>query len=385
MKNRKYHIGYVLNSLQHGGVERYVLNLYKNLNREVFIPHIFCLRQTQSPMEEELKKEKIDVMFVPRKIGTDFQIYKKLAKQFTDKDIDLIHSNNWGTFLESAVSSTKVKGLKHLHVQHGLEFDEQNRHNFIKFKIMQTVRKFYAKKTSHYVSVSETGKKYLQEQWNVPPEKVMVIYNGIETERFKPQPETRFEYRKLLGLDENQFVIGSVGRFHTVKNWPLLITAMKGLESNIPGIKLFLIGGSDSSPLYPSFKNIVIENQLQNTVKFLFKRNDIDKVLQAFDSFVLPSKSEGLSISILEALSSGIPVIASNVGGNPELIKPNKTGLLFESENLSDLQNRIITLYENKDLRENLIKSGRQLILEKFTQTAMIKAYEDSYKECINN
>jgi sugar transferase (PEP-CTERM/EpsH1 system associated) len=377
---KKIRIAYILNSLQHGGVERYVLNLYKNLDPERFEPILICLRQTKSPMEEELERESIAVKFVPRKVGSDFGIYRLLADAIEESGTQIVHSNNWGTYLEAALASRRIPGVKHIHVQHGLEFDEKKRLGLIKYTAVSVVRRIVGRSTHQYISVSHIGSRYLQDKWGAPADKLNVIYNGIDYQRFTPNPDLRVKYRQELGLNENDFAIGTVGRFHPVKNFPLLITAMDGLEKQASNARLFLIGGSEESPLFARLNGIVTERKLRDRVTFLFKRNDIHQILNAFDVFVLPSKSEGLSISILEALSSGLPVIASNVGGNPELVFPDENGLLFESGDVKGLQSALARFANEPALRKQLGANARGIIEEKFSQQKMLNDYMDIYQ-----
>lgn len=382
--SKKIKIAYVLNSLQHGGVERYVLDLYKNIDRSKFEPFLIGLRQTKSPMEEELQKENIEVLFLPRAVGKDFKIYSRLAKTLQNKRIDLVHSNNWGTYLESAIAC-KIAGIKHIHVQHGLEFNEANRYGFLKYNAVKLTRRLLKNFTYRYLSVSQIGKKYLSDEWHIDEAKIRVIHNGIDESKFSFSSQKRKNYRKQLSLDDDHFAIGAVGRFHPVKNFPLLIEAMGRLKNSAPSARLFIIGGSTASPLYPALQKQVDELDLNSTVTFLFKRNDIADILNAFDSFVLPSKSEGLSLSILEALSTAIPVIASRVGGNPELIDEGKNGLLFESENADELSKAIRTLIENPGIQKSMRKLARQTVVDHFTHSGMINKYNQTYADIFSS
>jgi glycosyltransferase involved in cell wall biosynthesis len=171
-------------------------------------------------------------------------------------------------------------------------------------------------------------------------------------------------------------VIGTVGRLEPVKDQVTLLYAFKIILQQFPNSKLVITGdGSLASVL----KNTAASLRISNSVLFLGLRDDILELLGTMDIFVLPSISEGTSCTLLEAMSCGLPVVATNVGGNPELVLDNETGVLVPKQDSKKLSHAIITLLTNSDLRTKMSLSGRERIVQGFSLYKMIDNLKNLY------
>jgi len=205
---------------------------------------------------------------------------------------------------------------------------------------------------------------------------VHVIHNGIDLD--KPV-QARHEIRHALALGDRP-TVGIVARLAPVKNHDLLLRAWKRLLEVVPEAVLLVIGdGSQAQRLEGLRQDLA----LGNSVRFLGFRNDVSELLQALDVFVLCSLSEGLSLTLLEASSMGIPIVATDVGGNPEVVKDGMNGILVASESEIELANSLARLLQDRSLQERFGASGRTRHQQAFTLYAMVRGYATLYRELV--
>jgi N-acetyl-alpha-D-glucosaminyl L-malate synthase BshA len=224
------------------------------------------------------------------------------------------------------------------------------------------------------VCVSKQVKDYL-ESAGVKKEKLEIIYTGIDTDKFKPFSD--YNLRREFNINENTIIIGIVAVLRAAKRHIDLLEAVKEIDN----VKVVIVG---NGPQEMNIKNFIKKNNLENKVLMLGHREDIDKILPNFDIFVLPSNLEALGTALLEAQACGVPVVASRVGGIPECVSEDKTGFLFEKENVKDLREKLINLIENKNLRDEFSKNARKWIENNFSTQKMVKDTENLYKRIIN-
>jgi len=217
--------------------------------------------------------------------------------------------------------------------------------------------------TDHFVAVSEATRVHLFRTRQVPPPRVTVIYPGIDLVRFDTQerpPMVRYE----LGLPDHALVIGVVARLVTYKGHADLIAALPWILQTVPTTRLVFIG---DGPAASDLRRQVHEVGLAEHVHFLGARRDIPRLLRAFDVFVLPSHQEGLGLAIIEAMAAGLPVVATRVGGIPEVVVEGETGLLVEPGNPPELAEVIVHLLTNPYTRRQMGIKGRQRVEAYFT------------------
>jgi glycosyltransferase involved in cell wall biosynthesis len=190
------------------------------------------------------------------------------------------------------------------------------------------------------------------------------------------------EIRKELGIEPSAFVVGSVGRLVEVKNYPCLVRAFHLFSKNRPDVRLLLVG---EGPERGTIEQMIDEHALQDKVILVGRREDVPALLSAMNVFVLPSFREGLSNTILEAMCAGLPTIASNVGGNPELIVPGIAGELFECDNERELSTYLEQCYSNPQKREQMSIAAREHVERNFTLDSMVEKYENAYLRLMGN
>jgi glycosyltransferase involved in cell wall biosynthesis len=200
---------------------------------------------------------------------------------------------------------------------------------------------------------------------------VIVIYNGLNTHGFSAFPPGAHEQvRGELGIPLDAFAVGSVGRLHPQKGYDLLLQAVGFLHTRIPTLRVLIVGEGEARPALEQQRR---ELGLEEVVIFAGERRDIPAMLSALDGFVSASRWEGLSNAVLEAAAAGLPVIATRVGGTPEIVLDGETGLLVEPEDAQGLATAILQLYENPELRRRLGQAGQQRVEAAFTLRTTIQ------------
>jgi glycosyltransferase involved in cell wall biosynthesis len=229
------------------------------------------------------------------------------------------------------------------------------------------------------VAVSEDLKRFLTANVGVPAERIKVIYNGQE---LLPQIglEEKARLQGEFGLEENESVVGVVGSLYPVKGHEYLLAAVPQVLKTHPRTKFVIVGRGD---LDASLKDTVKRGGLEKRVRFLGFREDVAALLSLMDIFVLPSLSEGLSIALLEAMAAGKPVIATNVGGNPELVVDGETGYSIPPRDADTLAAKIRLLLTDQCRAKELGENGRKRVQQKFSLQAMADNYQRLYEDCL--
>ncbi len=211
----------------------------------------------------------------------------------------------------------------------------------------------------------------------LPDVKVGVIRNGVDCAHFfVPTDAQKENYRRLIGLDHTNFVLGTVANFRQEKNYPFLIRCFRNLLPRYPQLRLLCIGGG---PLIETIKDEVRGIGLDDKIFFTGFVDDVRQYLGAMDAFCLCSLKEGFPNAVLQAMSMGLPVFCSAVGENKDIVDEGQTGMLFDPNDDYQFSHGVERLIEDKSLRENLAIQGRTLIESSFTLQHMVQRYADFY------
>lgn len=272
----------------------------------------------------------------------------------------------------AGLMSGDIKIISHVH---GL-----NRTRNILRKITNSL---LAHRVSKFISVSNAVRKnIINTNWSIDPAKVITVRNGIDLELIDSVSIGRKDARSRLGIPENEIVFGTVGRLAPTKGQSYLIDAFSRLRKKIPHSRLVIIG---DGPLSGELKKKADNLGLSSSVSFLGYRNDIFELLRGFDIFVLPSLAEGLSIALLEAMASKLPVIASNVGGIAEVYGTAHCGKLVPSKDVSALESAMLEIYFlDEDQKKMLGENARKRVEEEFRVDAMSKKLSEVYESMLN-
>ena len=301
----------------------------------------------------------------------------KIAEIIKKHDVDIVHCQRhkptvYGT-LAAWVADKKVKVLTTVHGRNRTRTLSRKITNYVLFK-----------RISRIISVSNAVRDdILKTNWNLSPDKVVTVYNGIDTDKFSDSISTRQEARTHLGLAiKDAFVFGTVGRLKKVKGQAVLFRAFARVCRKYPDSWLVLAG---EGPLETELRSLAMELDIHKRVVFLGFRRDIPEVLHAYDVFVLPSISEGFGLALVEAMATGIPVIASRVGGVPEILNHRYSELLVAPSSLKELtlaMERLRVMSHEK--RNELGKALRNRVASEFTKEKMTSAMAKEYIAVMN-
>lgn len=360
MKN----ILHIIESLEFGGAEKVVLQLANGMSDTYNIS--ICITKREGELLNKLAGD-VNVFSLKADDGNNYSTVTKIKNIINDNNIDVVHIHNWGVFIESALAS-KLSGVsKVIHTVHGPYIFYNN--DFIsklKISIRHFIEKFLSKYVSKFVSVSSSIKDYMVNEIGIKNEKIEVIHNGISGLNQKtPDPN-------VPGIIN--FV--SVGRVAKIKNHQLLLNALSMIGDEIK-FHLTIVGDG------PELNNIKVQSNkllLNNKISFLGFRTDLDEILKNMDICVVTSDYEGISIAILEAMSVGMPVVASCVGGNPETVVDSETGMLFPKDDQEALAGALIKLSKNLELRRSMGDSGYQRFIKHFHEDNVFKQYSRLYE-----
>ncbi|RKX32784.1 MAG: hypothetical protein DRP46_00375 [Candidatus Zixiibacteriota bacterium] len=353
-----------------GGMENFIYNLATVADLGKYRMSIGCLQEI-GYLSEKMAKLGVETQLVNKMIPGFSIIYpRQLIKFIKNNNCRIVHTHS-GCWPKVAAACARIPGVKLLYTEHGRGYPD-NRLTVWQDKI-----------ASHYtdtvVAVSQSLREYLISKVGVPDSKVITINNGIDTERFKPSPE-RAAIREELGLTDSEFAVGVVARLAPVKNHRFLINAFRQVVKNNSRARLFIIG---DGPLRAELEELTASYGLEKNISFLGDRNDVPRILAGLDAAALSSLSEGISLTILEAMSCGLPVVATAVGGNSEIIKNGQNGFLVDTDNTAELADKLSLLGNNPELRAQMGRDARDNIMSKWSLSKMNERYQGLYDQLL--
>jgi sugar transferase (PEP-CTERM/EpsH1 system associated) len=295
--------------------------------------------------------------------GNDLALAFRLARLFRRNGTDIVHTRNAESFYYGVLGARLAGVPCVVHSEHGRTFLDR--------RIRWHVQRFLTRFTDAVFSVSEQLRADLVSHIGIPATAIQVLYNGVDLARFG-QGCDREAWRARWGVAPGRLVVGSVGRLVPVKNYGLLLRA----AAAVPEIVVVLAG---DGPQREALQEQAARLGIADRVRLLGHREDVDTLLGAFDLFVLPSLSEGMSNTLLEAMAAGVCPVVSDVGGNREIVRDGIEGCLFPSEDESALRQRLRELVADADLRARLARAARERVMAAFDIDAMVRRYADLY------
>lgn len=380
MRARAPLIVHVIHRLGVGGLENGLINLINTMPEQRYRHAIVCL-QGHTDYAKRLKRDDVVIYDVAMHDGHDFGAYLRLFRIFRRLRPAIVHTRNLSA-LESQVVATIAGVRARVHGVHGRDtydlYGKNRKYNLLRRLIRPLV--------SHYIAVSRDLQGWLIDTINVTPVRVSQIYNGVDNRRFHP-PTMPCKLQAPAGFFQpDNIVIGSVGRMAAVKDYPTLVRAFLRLVELAPELcdrlRLLIVGeGEHRAACLEQLK----KQDADQLAWLPGERSDIPELMTAMNIFVLPSLGEGISNTILEAMATGLPVVATRVGGNPELVHEGVTGLLVPPADPDAITNALLGYVRNPDLRRLHGQAGRAIIDREYSMDAMVQGYLSVYDRVLNS
>ncbi|HWP59903.1 MAG TPA: glycosyltransferase [Candidatus Acidoferrales bacterium] len=378
-------IVHVVHSLEIGGLENGVVNLVNRLDPQVF-KHVICCLSRSGKLAARIPQ---DVKIVELNLPTQqFRLpLIALARVFRRLRPDLVHTRGWGTI--DAVFAAKLARIPLVvHGEHGRDWKDVSGSAWKRNR----VRWLAGRIIDRYVVVCRFFRDWLQAACRIKADKIVCIPNGVDTARFfpvgqdgtigangaaGPGAETRGSLREKIGLPREGTLFGSVGRLDPVKDFPTLLRGFAEIEKRFPETRLAIAG---DGPLRGELARLTRSLNLEGRVFWLGERQDVPAILRCLDVFVQASLFEGMSNTILEAMATGLPIVATDTGGNGELVADKENGWLVPVGRPSALARAMESYLADPKLRSHHGARSRARALEEFALPVMAERYAGLYQ-----
>jgi sugar transferase (PEP-CTERM/EpsH1 system associated) len=367
-------IAHVVFRFDTGGLENGVVNLINHLPRDAYRHAIVSLTDI-TDFRNRVRRADVQFIALQKRPGHAYRLYPRLLKLFREMRPAIVHSRNLAA-LETVVPAWAAGVPIRIHGEHGRDMLDLHGAN----RKYQWVRKLYRPFVTQYIALSRDLERYLCANVGVPPARVEQIYNGVDAQRFRPAGLGRAQIDGCPFRDPRFWLVGTVGRMDPVKD-PLnlvraFIQALQLAPSKRERMRLLLVG---DGALYSEARGMLRQAGVADLSWLPGERSDVPDILRGLDCFVLPSLGEGISNTILEAMASGLPVIATDVGGNSELVDDKITGELVPSADPHALAQRMLVYARDRDAARAAGQNGRARVEREFSLEAMLGRYKGLY------
>ncbi len=370
--NKPIHVVHLIYRLDIGGLERVLVNCINAMPSEQYKHSVIALTDYSDEFSKLIEKD-VNLYAIHKPEGHSWKAFWHVLKKLWQLKADVLHSYNLPT-LEYQVCGLLSGIQNRIHAEHGRDIYDPEGKN----KKYQLLRKIVSPFLNKFVCVSEDLYLWLKHTVNIAPGKCELIYNGIDTDKYQ------LKTHKIVinNTQQNKFVFGCVGRLQAIKDHKLLISAyaLACIQDKhfSQSTQLSIIG---DGPLRSTLEEQVDCLPVSDNIWFAGARHDMEKVYHSFDTFIMSSLGEGIPMTMLEAMSTGLPVISTNVGGIPEIVS-EKTALLVPPANAEQLAAAMLNMFSVKDeiQFQNMRIAARKEVVERFSEENMVNRYQRLYQ-----
>jgi glycosyltransferase involved in cell wall biosynthesis len=363
----KINILFVIWGLEPGGAEKVVVYLANGLDRSCFRPVICCLNDRRGlPVNDDVK-----IYYLQKKPGFDPAIIWRIKDIIKQEDIHIINTHLWTANVWGRLAGF-LSRVPVVVTEHSVDLWKSTRY--------QLIDRILAHFMSGMIAVSDNVRDFYTNMVGIAPRKIIVIPNGINASRFMMNKDPTAK-KQELGLAQARPLIGVVGRLVIQKGHTYLIQGLPQIKQQFPDARMVIIG---DGPERENLQNEVERLSLTPDVVFLGTRiNDLPELYNMLDVVVLPSLREGLSMTLLEALASGKPVVTTDVSSNKKVISHDFLGSVVPPGNVAELAQAVIDVLQEPATLE-IIEKRRQYVREHFSSERMIRQTEVCFKRAIS-
>jgi glycosyltransferase involved in cell wall biosynthesis len=365
------HVAYCIHNISSGGAESHLLKVVRSIDRSRFKPFLFCLGNSHGmPLREGFMSAGVEIFDL--KISGHLLSVDSLRKtlQLTQllrgKNINIVH----GYLYEGNIIgwlSGRLSGIPVISSRRSVDHYSRP---------LRVISKFCNRVSDGVTANSKAVADFMIREERCRPKKITLIPNGVATDVVPLSESEKNSVRHSWGIPEKAFVVGTVARFSWKKGYEHFVNAASHVIGKDPNVYFVSIG---DGPMRGQIEELAKRLNLSSRVVFTGWQTEVQRKMSAFDVYVCASKIEGMSNALLEAMSQGLPVVATDVGGNRENVVPDVTGLLVPSEANGALGKAIMKLVDNPQLVYEMGKRGRERVVSHFSVEAMVRQMENLY------
>ena len=357
-----------------GGLENGVVNLLNHMPASAYRHMVLALTEV-TDFKRRVQRDDVTFLALNKPPGHALGLYPRLYRLFRELRPAVVHTRNLAA-LEVAVPAALARVPVRVHGEHGRDIEDLDGNN----PRYQRMRRLYRPFVSHYVALSKDLQGYLQQKVHVPPQRVTQIYNGVDSRRFHAPTTALPRIEGCPFQPAAHWLVGTVGRMQTVKDQPTLARAFVRALAIEPALRsrMRLVMAGDG-PLRQQVEALLEGAGARELAWLPGERSDVPDVMRGLNCFVLPSLAEGISNTILEAMSSGLPVIATDVGGNAELVARGHSGDIVPAADIDAMAAALVRMASDPERAAAMGREGRAEVERRFSLQAMVAAYQGLY------
>jgi sugar transferase (PEP-CTERM/EpsH1 system associated) len=365
---------HVMHRFATGGLENGVVNLINHMPQQAYRHAVLAMTDV-TDFRNRVQRSDVQFIALNKPPGHGVWQYRKLYTLFRQLRPTIVHSRNLSA-LEVQVPAWAAGVPVRVHGEHGRDVGDLDGSS-VKY---QRMRRLYRPFVQHYTALSRDLADYLQQKVRVPATAITQAYNGVDTTRFNPADSGTQPISGCPFDPAQHWLVGTVGRMQTVKDQTMLanafVLAVRAAPQLADRLRLVMVG---EGPLRVQALAILETAGIAHLAWLPGERSDVDAIMRGLHAFALPSLAEGISNTILEAMASGLPVVATDVGGNAELVQHGLTGYIVPTARPQATADRLVELATEPQQARQMGQAGCQRVKDCFSMQAMVETYQTVY------
>lgn len=369
LESKRIRVGFVLHAMQVAGAEILVAETIRGLSDRIDAT-VFCLDAVGS-LGDQLKDEGVKVISFARRPGLDIRVATRMARQIRRRRIEVLHAHQYTPFFYAALARVlSGNGCRLIFTEHGRHFPD-----VVSARRRWINQRFLSHLADQVNAVSMFSAQSLRDNDGFCGSSIEVIENGIDLDRYE-QATDRDEIRRNLGLSNVRRYVVNIARLHPVKDQATLLRAFHEVANLRQNVDLLVVG---DGPLRSDLERLRAALGLCERVRFLGMRENVPEILRAADVFALTSKSEAASITLLEAMAARLPIVATAVGGTPEILRDNVEGMLVPRGNPREVARSLLILLDDPTTAAALGRAAAARVRQRFRLEQTIQRHYAAY------
>jgi sugar transferase (PEP-CTERM/EpsH1 system associated) len=367
-------LAHVMYRFDTGGLENGIVNLINHMPEARFRHAVVALTEVTG-FRDRIKRRDVEFVSLRKPPGQGIWQFPNWYRLLRRMRPDIVHTRNLAA-LECQVPAWAARVPVRIHGEHGRDVGDLDGSN----RTYQRVRRLYRPFVHHYLALSRDLAGYLADKVKVPPDRITQVYNGVDTTQFRPLPMGPAPIDGAPFDPSRHWIVGTVGRMQVVKDQVMLARAFVHALELAPRLRdrlrLVMVG---EGPLRAQAQAILDDAGVAQWAWLPGERSDVAQIMQGLHGFALPSLAEGISNTVLEAMASGLPVIATDVGGNADLVSSGQTGEIIAAADPLAMARRLVHLASEPERARAMGQAGRQRVEDRFSMQAMVTNYQHVY------